>query len=53
MECLASKYAGRVIMYNIGTSTEGRPLKLVKIGSSYEVTKKAIWIDCGIHARKF
>jgi len=53
MECLASKYAGRVIMYNIGTSTEGRPLKLVKIGSSYEVTKKAIWIDCGIHAREW
>ena len=53
MECLASKYPGHVLVYNIGTSTEGRPLKLVKIGTSYEVNKKAIWIDGGIHAREW
>ena len=35
----------------IGTSSEGRSLKLIKIGDRFGGTKKAIWIDCGIHAR--
>ena len=52
MECLASTYDSLVTLHNIGYSSEGRPLKLVKIGRGYG-QKKAIWIDGGIHAREW
>ena len=51
MECLSSKYSGQVSLLTIGTSSEGRSLKLIKIGDRFGGVKKAIWIDCGIHAR--
>ncbi|GIY20000.1 carboxypeptidase A2 [Caerostris darwini] len=39
---------------SIGKSSEGRDLKAIKIGSkSNQVTKPAIWIDGGIHAREW
>jgi len=53
MECLSSKYSGQVTILTIGTSYEGRALKLIKIGDRFGGTKKAIWIDCGIHAREW
>ena len=54
MECLASVYPGQVALLDIGRSTEGRNLKLVKISSgSFSSYKKAIWIDGGIHAREW
>ena len=52
MECLASTYDSLVTIYTIGYSSEGKPLKLVKIGSGYG-QKEAIWIDGGIHAREW
>merc|ERR1712173_514648 len=36
----------------IGYSTEGRPLKVIKVGMPGK-QKKAIWIDGGIHAREW
>lgn len=36
----------------IGTSTQGRPLKIIKI-SNGKANNKAIWIDGGIHAREW
>ena len=50
MECLAQTYDSLVTLHTIGYSSEGRPLKLVKVGQGYG--KKAIWIDGGIHARQ-
>merc|ERR1712045_731383 len=38
--------------YTIGYSTEGRPLKVMKVGMPGK-QKKAIWIDGGIHAREW
>ena len=50
-ECPSPKSSGQVTTLTIGTSDEGRALKLIKIGDRFGGTKKAIWIDCGIHAR--
>jgi len=37
----------------IGQSTEGRPMKLIKISQSESKGEKVpIWIDAGIHARE-
>ena len=49
MECLATTYDSLVSLFNIGYSSEGKPLKLVKIGRGSR-QKKAIWIDglCGL-----
>ena len=44
MECLSTTYDSLVSLYQIGYSSEGKPLKLVKIGRGYG-QKKAIWID--------
>merc|ERR1712173_556034 len=52
MDCLSSTYKSVVTMYTIGNSTEGRPLKVMKIGMPGK-QKKAIWIDGGIHAREW
>merc|ERR1712115_74384 len=52
MDCLSSSFKSIVSMYTIGNSTEGRPLKVMKIGMPGK-QKKAIWIDGGIHAREW
>merc|ERR1712115_389705 len=52
MDCLSSSYKTVVSMYTIGNSTEGRPLKVIKVGMPGK-QKKAIWIDGGIHAREW
>ena len=44
MECLSTTYDSLVSLYTIGFSSEGKPLKLVKIGRG-NGQKKAIWID--------
>ncbi|CAG7816112.1 unnamed protein product [Allacma fusca] len=38
---------------NIGTSTEGRTLKLIRIGANGGTRKKAIFMDGAIHAREW
>ncbi|NWI68468.1 CBPB2 Carboxypeptidase, partial [Todus mexicanus] len=37
----------------IGSSYEKRPLYVMKLSKNPEITKSAIWIDCGIHAREW
>ncbi|KAM4597657.1 carboxypeptidase B2-like [Polymixia lowei] len=37
----------------IGTSFEKRPLYVMKLSGEKRAEKKAIWMDCGIHAREW
>merc|ERR1712115_670055 len=52
MSCLSSSYKRLVTMYTIGYSSEGRVLRVLKVGMPGD-KKKAIWIDGGIHAREW
>lgn len=52
MSCLSSSYGRLVTMFTIGYSSEGRALKVLKVGIPGD-KKKAIWIDGGIHAREW
>ncbi|KAM8823000.1 carboxypeptidase A6 isoform 2-T2 [Spinachia spinachia] len=42
-----------VDMFSIGKSYEGRPLYVLQIGKRSRHRKKAVWIDCGVHAREW
>ncbi|KAK0141589.1 Carboxypeptidase A6 [Merluccius polli] len=42
-----------VDMFSIGTSYEGRPLYVLQLGKRSRPQKKAMWIDCGVHAREW
>lgn len=54
MDGLAEKYPSMVSVYHIGNSTEGRPLKVLKIstGGSRQ-DKPAVWIDGGRHILRY
>ncbi|XP_022916952.1 carboxypeptidase B-like [Onthophagus taurus] len=52
LDYLAETYPSYCKVYVIGSSIEGRPLKLLKI-SNGNANNKAIWIDGGIHAREW
>ncbi|MEE6500955.1 hypothetical protein FKM82_004009 [Ascaphus truei] len=49
---VASKQPKLVSLLKIGNTGEGRPMYLLKIGKP-RAAKKAIFIDCGIHAREW
>ncbi|XP_061392970.1 zinc carboxypeptidase [Musca vetustissima] len=51
LESLAKKYPNVVSILDIGTSTQGVPIKGVKI--SHKPGNKAIFIEAGIHAREW
>ncbi|KAG8250451.1 hypothetical protein J6590_101274 [Homalodisca vitripennis] len=54
LEYLQSTYPNLVEIFTIGKSSEGRPLKVVKISSdSSREVKRAIWIDGGTHGREW
>lgn len=56
MDTLVLDYPSMAQVEVIGKSTEGRPMKLIKISSLESGTsdkKSAIWIDGGIHAREW
>ncbi|KAI1889084.1 hypothetical protein AGOR_G00175410 [Albula goreensis] len=42
-----------VDMFSIGRSFEGRPLYVLQLGKRTRSYKKAVWIDCGVHAREW
>uniref|UniRef100_A0A3B4UK53 Carboxypeptidase A6 n=1 Tax=Seriola dumerili TaxID=41447 RepID=A0A3B4UK53_SERDU len=42
-----------VEMFSIGKSYEGRPLYVLQLGKRSRPQKKAVWIDCGVHAREW
>ncbi|KAG8441965.1 hypothetical protein GDO86_010952 [Hymenochirus boettgeri] len=46
-------YSDLVYIFSVGKSYEGRQLFVLKLGKDTQSYKKAIWIDCGIHAREW
>ena len=55
LSCLSTTYPDRAQIVSIGSSIEGREIRLIKIGKPRPdgITKPAIWIDGGIHAREW
>nr|KAF6426184.1 carboxypeptidase A6 [Molossus molossus] len=53
MHHLNNTHSGLVHMFSIGKSYEGRPLFILKLGRRSRAYKRAVWIDCGIHAREW
>ncbi|TRY57726.1 hypothetical protein DNTS_016594, partial [Danionella cerebrum] len=42
-----------VNLFSIGQSYERRPLYVLQLGKKTHHSKKAVWIDCGVHAREW
>ncbi|KAI1730721.1 zinc carboxypeptidase domain-containing protein [Ditylenchus destructor] len=53
LNSLAINFPERVRVQPIGTTHEGRQIPLIRIGTTSNVAKPAIWIDGGIHAREW
>ncbi|CAG7837687.1 unnamed protein product [Allacma fusca] len=55
LESLAFNYPDIATVYDIGTSTEGRPIRLIHIGipRTSGPLKQGYWIDGGMHAREW
>jgi murein tripeptide amidase MpaA len=54
MDSMAQQYPALVSVFNFGNSTEGRPMKVMKISTAGpSSTRPAVWIDGGIHAREW
>ncbi|GAA6216110.1 carboxypeptidase O [Lates japonicus] len=50
---IAEDHSDLVTIVNYGLSYETRTISLLKIGLNTGEKKKAIWMDCGIHAREW
>ena len=52
---LTKQFQDFVTIFNVATSYENRPVKLMKISikNSNNVTKPAIWIQSGLHGREW
>ncbi|XP_067897655.1 carboxypeptidase B-like [Heterodontus francisci] len=48
-----SRNSNLMSLTQIGTSYEGRPIYVIKIGKKASSSKPAIFMDCGIHAREW
>ncbi|XP_002710502.1 carboxypeptidase A6 [Oryctolagus cuniculus] len=53
MHHLNKTYSGFIHLFSIGRSYEGRSLFILKLGRRSRAYKRAVWIDCGIHAREW
>ncbi|XP_062384425.1 carboxypeptidase O-like [Sardina pilchardus] len=53
MKQIETDNPGVVSITNYGTSFEKREIAFLKIGLNPAENKKAIWMDCGIHAREW
>ena len=55
LSCLSTTYPDRAQIINIGSSIEGREIRVIKIGRPRAdgIAKPAVWIDGGIHAREW
>ncbi|XP_036397307.1 carboxypeptidase O [Megalops cyprinoides] len=53
MEQMVKENPGVVSSEVYGQTFEGRNITLLKIGLESSIKKKAIWMDCGIHAREW
>ncbi|WKY09819.1 hypothetical protein Q1695_002293 [Nippostrongylus brasiliensis] len=50
---LGKRYPSLTRVWQIATSSEGRPMYAIKIGSPSNSSKPILWIDGGIHAREW
>ncbi|XP_053874891.1 carboxypeptidase A6 isoform X2 [Malaclemys terrapin pileata] len=50
---LNKTHSDLIHMFSVGKSYEGRPLFVLKLGKRSRPYKRAVWIDCGIHAREW
>uniref|UniRef100_A0A8C9UQT5 Carboxypeptidase A6 n=1 Tax=Spermophilus dauricus TaxID=99837 RepID=A0A8C9UQT5_SPEDA len=53
MHHLNKTHSGLIHMFSIGRSYEGRSLFILKLGRKSQAYKRAVWMDCGIHAREW
>ncbi|XP_027788649.2 carboxypeptidase A6 [Marmota flaviventris] len=53
MHHLNKTHSGLIHMFSIGRSYEGRSLFILKLGRKSRAYKRAVWMDCGIHAREW
>ncbi|XP_048214633.1 carboxypeptidase A6 [Perognathus longimembris pacificus] len=53
MHHLNKTHSGLLQMFSIGRSYEGRDLFILKLGRKSGAYKRAVWMDCGIHAREW
>lgn len=53
MHHLNKTHSGLIHMFSIGKSYEGRSLYVLKLGRRSRAYKRAVWMDCGIHAREW
>ncbi|XP_026157585.1 carboxypeptidase O-like [Mastacembelus armatus] len=53
MTQIAKDHPDVVTIVDYGQTYEKRTISLLKIGLNSEAKKKAIWMDCGIHAREW
>ncbi|XP_043965885.1 carboxypeptidase O [Gambusia affinis] len=53
MSQMAKQYPDVVTIVDYGKSYENRTISLMRIGLKTDAKKKAIWMDCGIHAREW
>ncbi|XP_030612634.1 carboxypeptidase A6 [Archocentrus centrarchus] len=53
MFMMNATHSNLVDMFSIGKSYEGRPLYVLQLGKRRRPQKKAVWIDCGVHAREW
>ncbi|XP_077370511.1 carboxypeptidase O-like [Festucalex cinctus] len=50
---ISKQYSDIVTVMEYGKTYEQRAIRLLKIGMDAGAKKKAIWMDCGIHAREW
>ncbi|XP_037829695.1 carboxypeptidase O-like isoform X2 [Kryptolebias marmoratus] len=53
MTQMAKDHPDLVTIVDYGRTYEKRTIKLLKIGLNTEAKKKAVWVECGIHAREW
>lgn len=53
MDGISASHRDVVSMVTYGATYEDRAIRLLKIGLNSSEKKKAIWMDCGIHAREW
>ncbi|KAM5280856.1 carboxypeptidase A6 [Ctenodactylus gundi] len=53
MHHLNKTHSSLIHMFSIGRSYEGRSLFILKLGRKSRASKRAVWIDCGVHAREW
>lgn len=52
---MVRSYPDLASLETIGTTSEGRVMKIIKIGikNDTQTTKPIVWVDAGIHAREW